>query len=179
MHVFFDPEGRPFLLGSEMRWDLEPNSFPGNAVRCQWQDHLTANVAELCLSVARLAAVLRPDWRCLAARHRSQHRSGISSHRKRARRPNGPSSGARSSQADSDFPVLSLRPETRLIDTLPFEIEAARLPYRGFGDLHNPIAVPAAGISLRHTKLRDDVQIPHGTSCGDFHLSLAFGSMSD
>ena len=27
MHVFFDPEGRPFLLSSEMRWDLEPNAF--------------------------------------------------------------------------------------------------------------------------------------------------------
>src|SRR5689334_15557771 len=27
MHVFFDQQARPFLLGSEMRWDLEPNAF--------------------------------------------------------------------------------------------------------------------------------------------------------
>jgi Phage integrase, N-terminal SAM-like domain len=27
MHVFFDEDGRPFLLDSEMRWELEPNAF--------------------------------------------------------------------------------------------------------------------------------------------------------
>ena len=27
MHVLFDPDGRPFLLGAEMRWELEPNAF--------------------------------------------------------------------------------------------------------------------------------------------------------
>jgi hypothetical protein len=27
MHVFFDPEGRPFLLGADMRWELEPDAF--------------------------------------------------------------------------------------------------------------------------------------------------------
>ena len=27
MHVLFDPQGRPFLLGSQMRWELEPNAF--------------------------------------------------------------------------------------------------------------------------------------------------------
>jgi hypothetical protein len=27
MHVFFDDDRRPFLLDSEMRWELEPNAF--------------------------------------------------------------------------------------------------------------------------------------------------------
>jgi site-specific recombinase XerD len=27
MHVLFDPQGRPFLLGSQKRWELEPNAF--------------------------------------------------------------------------------------------------------------------------------------------------------
>ncbi len=27
MHVFFDPHGRPFLLGPLMRWELEPNAY--------------------------------------------------------------------------------------------------------------------------------------------------------
>jgi integrase/recombinase XerD len=27
MHVFFDDDGRPFLLDSEMQWELEPNAF--------------------------------------------------------------------------------------------------------------------------------------------------------
>ncbi|WP_035352716.1 hypothetical protein [Edaphobacter aggregans] len=27
MHLFFDEDGRPFLLDSEMRWELELNAF--------------------------------------------------------------------------------------------------------------------------------------------------------
>src|SRR5438132_6173522 len=27
MHVFFHRDGRPFLLDSEMRWEVEPNAF--------------------------------------------------------------------------------------------------------------------------------------------------------
>src|SRR5579875_2275832 len=27
MHVFFEPDGRPFVLDSQMRWNAEPNAY--------------------------------------------------------------------------------------------------------------------------------------------------------
>ena len=58
MHVFFDPQGRPFLLDSQMRWEAGAECLSGKVESGQWKDQFTENVEELRVSVGGLVKLL-------------------------------------------------------------------------------------------------------------------------
>ncbi len=161
MHVFFDPEGRPFLLGSEMRWDLEPNAF----------------LARLCIVSGRTTsprtwrsyAYQLADWLSfcnrigVAWRHATEinvatFRNFLASETSRqTARP------LKRGTINHKLTVISqfyrFTQKQGWIDALPFEIEAVRVSYRG-GDRSSTAGNPATGISLRLTERREDLYIP-------------------
>ena len=159
MHVFFDPEGRPFLLGSEMRWDLEPNAF----------------LARLCVISGRTSsprtwrsyAYQLADWLSFCDRigvawqHATEF--NIATFRNLLASEACPQTERPLKRAtiNHKLTVISqfycFAQKQGWIDTLPFEIESARAPYRGFGI---PTAAPATGISLRFAERREEMQIP-------------------
>jgi len=161
MHVFFDPDGRPFLLGSEMKWDLEPNAF----------------LARLCVVGGRTSsprtwrsyAYQLADWLgfCdrigVAWRHATEF--NIATFRNLLASEACPETERPLKRGTINHKLTVISQFYRFaqkqgwIDSLPFEIEAVRVPYRGFGDLGNPAGVPATGISLRLTARREDAQI--------------------
>jgi site-specific recombinase XerD len=162
MHVFFDPEGRPFLLSSEMRWDLEPNAF----------------LARLCVVSGRTTsprtwrsyAYQLADWLSfcdrsgLAWRHATE--LNIATFRNLLASEACPQAARPLKRGTINHKLTVISQFYRFaqkqgwIDALPFEIEAIRVRCRSFVDPGNPAAAPAMGITLRLAERREDVQIP-------------------
>ena len=53
MHVFFDPQGRPFLLDSQMRWEAGAERLSGKVEPGQRKDQFSRGLGE----------VTRINWR--------------------------------------------------------------------------------------------------------------------
>lgn len=165
MHVFFDPGGRPFLLGSEMTWELEPNAFLARlsivsgktssprtwrSYAYQLADWLSfcdrigvrwRHATEFNLAAFRnlLASEPSPQTERLLTRSTINHKLSVISQFYRFAQKKG------------------------WIDALPFEMETVRVPYRSFGDFRTNAklgASPAMGSSLRLTEPSEEIQIP-------------------
>ena len=58
MHVYFDGDGRPFILNSQMSWPTEPKCVSGTCQRDLRKDHIVENVEKLRVSDWGLAELL-------------------------------------------------------------------------------------------------------------------------
>jgi len=165
MHVFFDPRGRPFLLGPEMRWELEPNAF---LARLSIVSGKTSSP-----KTWRSYAYQLADWLSfcerlgLECRHATE--LNIATYRNILASESSLQTGRplKRSTINHKLTVIcqfyKFAQKKGWIDALPFELEAARVPYRTFGAL-TPQAKPDTGLtmgnSLRLTEPREELQIP-------------------
>jgi len=163
--VFFDPEGRPFLLGPEMRWDLEPNAFLARlcivsgktASPRTWRSY-AYQLADWLSFCNRIGVAWRHATEFNIATFRNLLASEACSQRERPLKR-----GTINHKLTVIAQFYRFAQRQGWIDTLPFAVETARVPHRGVGDLGtnaNPVAGPTTRISLRLTEPREDVQIP-------------------
>jgi hypothetical protein len=172
MHLFFDPDGRPFLLDSQMRWEVEPNAFltrlslvsgktssprTWRSYAYQSADWLSfcerteldwKRATELNIATCRniLASQLSPQTERPLKRSTINHKLTVICQFYRFARKKG------------------------WIDALPFELETTRLYRRSQANLA-PCAKTGPGslgrITLKLTEGREELEIPPGARCGD------------
>lgn len=163
--MFFDPDGRPILLGSQMRWDLEPNAFlrrlcvvNGRTSSPRTWRSYAYQLADW-LSFCDRGGV---DWRHVTELNIAAFRNLLISEA-------CPTTGRHLKRGTINHKLTVILQFYRFaqkqgwIDKLPFEIETVRVPHRGFGELRAgsaPPSGPASRFSLRLPEFRDDVQIP-------------------
>ena len=166
MHVFFDPEGRPFLLGSEMRWELEPNAFLARLSIVSgrtrsprtWRSY-AYQLADWLSFCERLGFGWRhaTEWNLATFRNILASESGFQTERPVKR-------GTINHKLSVICQFYRFALKKGWIDALPFELDAVRAPYGSFGDLKPSPKLgsgPAAtGINLRLTEPREEMQIP-------------------
>src|SRR4051794_33818118 len=165
MYGLFAPQGRPFLLGSQMRWELEPNAFLArlsivsgrtNSPRT-WRSY-AYQLADW-LNFCEKAGL---EWRRVPELNIATYRNIVASES--------------SLQTGRPLKRTTINPKLTVIcgfylfvqkkgwiDALPFELEVARVPYLTFGDLKPSAKLDAGlgrGSGLRLTEPREDLQIP-------------------
>ena len=165
MHVFFDPDRRPFLLDSQMRWEVEPNAFLAwlsvvngkTNSAATWRSY-AYQLADWFSFCERIGLAWRHTTELNIASYRNVLAAEVSSHTGRV---------LRRSTVNYKLTVICqfyrFAHRKGWIDALPFELEAARIPYSAQGDF-NPQAKPnsasPSGSSLRLRGPKDELQIP-------------------
>jgi integrase/recombinase XerD len=159
MHVFFDPEGRPFLLGAGMRWELEQNAF---LARMSFVSGRTSSPKTWrsyayqlgdWLSFCERAGV---GWRDATELNIATYRNILASELSlQTGRPLNRSTINHKLTVICQF--YKFAQKKGWIDALPFERETVRVPHRAFGDGQAHLVL---GNSLRLTELREELQIP-------------------
>ena len=163
MHVFFAPEGRPFLLGADMRWELEPNAF---LARMSFISGGTSSP-----KTWRSYAYQLADWLSFCERTglrwRDASELNIATYRNILASESSLQTGRplKRSTINHKLTVIcqfyKFAKKKSWIDALPFEWETVRVPCRTFGELMpDGEARLVMGNSLRLTELREDLQIP-------------------
>jgi len=151
MHVFFDPDGRPFLLGTEIRWKPEPNAF---LARLSIVGGKTSSPR-----TRRSYAYQLADWLSFCDRigvgWRHATELNLATFPEYPRIGTEPSNGtAPQTEHDQSQNVVICQfyrfaQKKGWIDALPFELDAVRVPYRSFGDLRPSwVLGPATGKQL-------------------------------
>jgi site-specific recombinase XerD len=165
MHVLFDPQGRPFLLGSQMRWELEPNTFlarlsiiSGRTSSPRTWRSYAYQLADW-LSFCDKAGL---EWRRVTELNIATYRNILGSE-------SSPQTGRPLKRTTINHKLSVICgfylfvQKKGWIDALPFELEATRVPYRTFGELKPRAkldAGSATGSGLRLTEPSEDLQIP-------------------
>ena len=165
MHVFFDQDGRPFLLNSQMRWEVEPNTFLAwvSAVNGRtssattWRSY-AYQLADWFGFCERIGLAWRHTSELNIATYRNVLAAEVSSHTGRA---------LRRSTINYKLGVVCqfyrFAHRKGWIDALPFELEASRIPYRAQGDFDPQARQDSAslgGSSLRLREPKEELQIP-------------------
>src|SRR5712691_5404741 len=165
MHVFFDPDGRPFLLGTEMRWEPEPNAFlarlsivSGKTSSPRTWRSYAYQLADWLSFCERVGVGWRraTEWNLATFRNILASKSSLQTERPLKR-------GTINHKLSVICQFYRFAQKKGWIDALPFELDAVRVPYRSFGDLRPGAklgAGPATGNNLRLTEPREEVQIP-------------------
>ena len=164
MHVFFDPDGRPFLLDSQMRWELEPNAF------LAWFGVVNGKTSSA--TTWRSYAYQLADWLSFCERiglgWRHATELNIATYRNVLAGEVSPHTGRTLKRTTINYKLGVICQFYRFvhkkgwIDALPFEAEVSRIPYRAQGGF-DPQARPnpsLAGSSLRLREPKDELQIP-------------------
>ena len=117
MHVFFDPDRRPFLLDSQMRWEVEPNAFlawlsvvnGGTNSATTWRSY-AYQLADWFSFCERIGLAWRHTTELNIASYRNVLAAEVSSlsHRQ------SPQAEHRQLQIDRDLSVLQVRPQEGL-----------------------------------------------------------------
>lgn len=165
MHVLFDPDGRPFLLGAEMRWELEPNAF---LARLSFVSGKTGSPRTWRSYAYQLADWLGfcdrigVGWRHATEWNLATFRNILASESSpQTERPLKRATINHKLSVICQFYRFALK--KGWIDALPFDLDAVRVSYRSVGDLRPNARMSArstATSSLRLTEPREEVQIP-------------------
>ena len=165
MHVFFDSQGRPFLLDSQMRWGIEPNAFlarvglvSGRTSSARTWRSYAYQLADW-LSFCERVGI---EWRHASELNLATYRNILSTE-------SSPQTGRPLQRSTINHKLTVICEFYRFahrkgwIEVLPFELEAARLPHRTFGDLDphaqaGPRARP--GTSVRLPAPQGELRIP-------------------
>ena len=165
MHVFFDPQGRPFLLGRQMRWELEPNAF---LARLSIVSGKTSSP-----KTWRSYAYQFADWLSFCERTgldwRRATELNIATYRNILASESSPQTGRPLTRSTINHKLTVICQFYRFarkkgwIDALPFELETTRLPHRSEVNL-DPGAEANHGslgrITLKLTEGKEELEIP-------------------
>ena len=165
MHVFFDNDGRPFLLDSQMRWEVEPNAYlsrlsvvSGRTSSARTWRSYAYEFADWLSFCERLGLDWRRATELNIATYRNILAAEVSPHTGRA---------LRRSTINHKLGVIcqfySFAHRKGWIDALPFDLEATRIPHRYEGNFNRqakPEAGSLAGNSLRFREVKEELQIP-------------------
>jgi site-specific recombinase XerD len=165
MHVFFDPEGRPFLLDSQMRWGIEPNAFLARMSMVRGRTSSARTWRSYAYQLADWLSFcerIGVEWRHAAELNLATYRNILSTE-------SSPQTGRPLKRSTINHKLTVICQFYRFahrkgwIDALPFDLEAARLPPRTSRDLPpyaqaGPGARP--GNSVRLPESRVDLRIP-------------------
>ncbi len=165
MHVFFDAQGRPFLLGPQMGWELEPNAFlarlsivSGKTSSPKTWRSYAYQLADWLSFCERLGL----EWRHATELNLATYRNILASESSlQTGRPLQRSTINHKMTVICQF--YKFAQKKGWIDVLPFELDVARVPYRAFGELKPRAKLDAGlvtGSGLRLTEPREELQIP-------------------
>jgi site-specific recombinase XerD len=165
MHVFFDPQGRPFLLDSQMRWEVEPNAFlsrlsvvSGRTSSARTWRSYAYQFADWLSFCERIGLGWRHATELHLATYRNILAAEVSPHTGRP---------LRRSTINHKLGVICqfyrFAHRKGWIDALPFQVEATRIPY-GVQGAFNQHTKPGSGSlgesSLTLREAKEDLQIP-------------------
>jgi integrase/recombinase XerD len=165
MHVLFDAQGRPFLLGPQMGWELEPNAFLARLSIISGKTSSPRTWRSYAYQLADWFSFCEKaglEWRRVTELNIATYRNILASESSlQTGRP------LKRTTINHKLSVICgfyrFVQKKGWIDVLPFELDAARVPYRTFGEL-KPRAKLDAGLAtgsgLRLTEPREDLQIP-------------------
>jgi integrase/recombinase XerD len=165
MHVFFDGDGRPFLLGSEMRWELEPNAFLTRMSMVSGKTSSPRTWRSYAYQLADWLSFCEKfglGWRYITELNIATYRNILVSEASfQTGRP------LKRSTINHKLSVIcqfyQFAQKKGWINALPFELEAARIPGRNFGELkpHAKLDVGRiTGSGLRLREPMEELQIP-------------------
>ena len=163
--MFFDTQGRPFLLDSQMRWEVEPNAFlsrlsvvSGRTSSARTWRSYAYQFADWLSFCERIGLEWRHATELNLATYRNILAAELSPHTGRA---------LRRSTINHKLGVIcqfySFAQRKGWINALPFELEATRIPHRCQGNFNRqPKLEPGslAGNSLRLREAKEELQIP-------------------
>jgi len=163
--VFFDQDGRPFLLDSQMGWQVEPNAFLARVSLFSGKTSSPKTWRSYAYEFADwLSFCERMDvqWRHATELNIATYRNILASEPSlQTGRP------LRRSTINHKLGVICqfyrFAQRRGWIETLPFELEEARVPYYVHADLNPQVkANPGspAGNSLRLTEPKEELEIP-------------------
>lgn len=165
MHVFFDAERRPFLLDSQMRWEVEPNAFltklslanGKTSSPCTWRSY-AYQLADW-LSFCERANL---DWKRASELNLATYRNIIASESSpHTGRPLKRSTINHKLTVICEFYKFSRK--KGWIDALPFELETTRLSHCWRVNL-DPCAKTHLGsrqrMTLKLTEGKEELEIP-------------------
>jgi integrase/recombinase XerD len=165
MHVYFDDDGRPFILDSEMRWQMEPNAFLAEVslVRGKtrspktWRSY-AYQFGDWLSFCERIDLEWRRATELNLATYRNILASEASSQTRRA---------LKRSTINHKLSVICqfyrFAQKKKWIEVLPFDLEGTRIPFesRSACDLRVKTGAAAhAGSSLRLTETKEELEIP-------------------
>jgi len=165
MHVFFDNDRRPFLLDSQMKWEVEPNAFlsrlsvvSGRTSSAKTWRSYAYQFADWLSFCERIGLEWRHATELNLATYRNILAAEVSPHTGRA---------LRRSTINHKLGVIcqfySFAQRRGWINALPFDLEATRIPQRCQGNANRqPKLEPGslAGNSLRLREAKEELQIP-------------------
>ena len=165
MHVFFDSQGRPFVLDSQMRWEAEPNAF---LARLSLVSGRTSSARTW-----RSYAYQFADWLSFCERTSLDWKYAtelnIASYRNILATESSPHTGRPLKRNTINHKLTVICQFYRFaqkkgwIDVLPFELETTRLSHRSPLNL-NPCAKTNPGsmkrISLKLTEGKEELEVP-------------------
>jgi site-specific recombinase XerD len=165
MHVFFDQDGRPFLLNSQMRWEVGPNAFltrlslvSGKTSSPRTWRSYAYQLADWLSFCERIELEWRHATELNIATYRNIQAAELSPHTGRA---------LRRSTINHKLGVIcqfySFAHRKGWINALPFELEGTRIPYsvQGACNRHaKPDFGSLPGSSLRLREAKEELQIP-------------------
>lgn len=161
MHVYFDGDGRPFILNSQMSWPTEPNAFlvhvsviSGKTTSSRTWRSYAYQIGDW-LSFCERVGV---DWRHATELNLAVYRNIL------AVEPSDLTGRAlKRSTINYKLSVVcqyyKFAQKKRWIETLPFDLEEARIPRSGPA-IFGPLAKSAAASSLRLSEAAEEIDIP-------------------
>jgi site-specific recombinase XerD len=163
MHVFFDPQRRPFLLDSQMRWEVEPNAFLARLSLVNGRTSSTSTWRSYAYQFAdwlSFCEKIGVQWRHVTELNIATYRNILASESSpQINRPLKRSTINHKLTVICQFYRFAHR--KGWVDLLPFELGAARIPYSA--DLTRqaePNCRVLAGNNLRLRELKEELRIP-------------------
>jgi site-specific recombinase XerD len=165
MHVSFDQGGRPFLLDSQMKWEVGPNAFltrlsavSGTTISPRTWTSYAYQLADWLSYCERIDLEWRHATELNIATYRNILAAELSPHTGRALRRS-----TINHKLGVIYQFYSFAHRKDWINALPFELEGARIPYGVQGDFNwqaKPGPGSLAGKSLRLREAKEALQIP-------------------
>ena len=157
MHVFFDADSRPFLLDSQMRWEVGPNAFLARLSVVSGKTNSPRTWRSYAYQLAdwlSLCDRVNLDWRRASELNLATYRNILASE-------SSSQTGRRLRRSTINYKLTVICQFYKLahrkgwVDALPFELESARIPYDVHANLF-PRTHPTCHLLLRNTlRLRD------------------------
>lgn len=165
MHVFFDHDGRPFVLDSQMRWEVEPNAFlawlsvvNGRTSSTKTWRSYAYHVADWLSFCERFGVPWKHATELNVATYRNMLATEASPHTGRPLRR-----GTVNCKLGVICQFYKFVHRKGWLNALPFEAEASRIVYNGGGNVSGqarPNSASLMGSSLRLREPKDELQIP-------------------
>jgi site-specific recombinase XerD len=165
MHVFFDHVGRPFLLDSQMKWEVEANAF------LAWLSVVNGRTSSA--KTWRSYAYHFADWLSFCERigvpWRHVTELNIATYRNILATEASPHTGRVLRRGTINYKLgvicqfYKFAHRKGWLNALPFESETSRISYNAREDLNGqagPDSVSGMGNSLRLREPREELQIP-------------------